>query len=91
MRHPLHRNWADARLHQALRAMAVPNQALAPVRQPHLPHGGQERLGFRFDGLCQQPAGAVSQAWAIRRTGPWWPLIRPVPGHGTGGLAEDAG
>lgn len=43
-----------ARLHP-LRAVAVPNQALAPVRTPHLPHGGRERLGFRFDSLCQQP------------------------------------
>ncbi len=41
--------------------MAVPNQALAPVRQLHLPHGGQERLGFRLDRLCQQSAGTVAQ------------------------------
>jgi hypothetical protein len=41
--------------------VAVPNQALAPVRQPQLPHGGQERLGFRLNGLRQQPAGAVPQ------------------------------
>jgi len=56
-----HRDRADAGLHLALRAVAVPNQALAPIRQPHLPHGGQERIGFRLDGLCQHPAGAVAQ------------------------------
>ena len=37
---PLHRDRADAGLHLALRAVAMPNQALAPVRQPNLPHGG---------------------------------------------------
>ncbi len=52
---------AVPRLHQPLRAVDVPNQALTPIRQPHRPHGGQERLGFCFDGLCQQPAGDVGQ------------------------------
>jgi len=50
--------------------VAVPDQALAPVRQPHLPHGGQERLGFRLDRLCQQPAGTVAQdsrEWVVNQ------------------------
>ena len=39
----------------------MPNQALTLIRKPHLPHGGQERLAFSFNGLCQQTAGAVAQ------------------------------
>jgi hypothetical protein len=41
--------------------MAVPHNALAPVRQPRALHLGQERLGFRLDSLRQQPAGAAPQ------------------------------
>jgi hypothetical protein len=58
---PLHRDRADPGLHQALRAMPVPHDALAPVRQPLAPHLSQERLGFRLDGLRQQPACAAPQ------------------------------
>ena len=59
--HPPHRDRADPGLDQALRSMAVPHNALAPVRQPRALHRGQERLGFRLDGLRQQPAGAAPQ------------------------------
>ena len=59
--HPLHRDRADPGLDQPLRAVAVPHQALAPVRQPHALHRGQERLGLRLDRLGQQPAGAAPQ------------------------------
>ncbi len=41
--------------------MAVPHNALAPVRQPRALHRRQERLGFRLDSLGQQPAGAAPQ------------------------------
>jgi hypothetical protein len=41
--------------------MAVPHDALAPVRQPRALHLGQERLGFRLHRLRQQPAGAAPQ------------------------------
>jgi hypothetical protein len=39
----------------------MPHQALTPVRQPQLPHCRQECLGFRLNGLGQQPAGAAPQ------------------------------
>src|SRR3954447_5535991 len=39
----------------------MPHQALTPVRQPQAPHPGQEGLGFRLNGLGQQPAGAAPQ------------------------------
>ena len=42
--------------------MAVPHQAVAPVRQPHVLHQGQERLGFRLHRLRQQPAVAAPQS-----------------------------
>ena len=58
---PPHRDRADPGLDQALRTMAVPHHALAPVRQPRALHRGQERLGFRLDRLGQQPAGAAPQ------------------------------
>jgi len=58
---PLHRDRADPGLNQALRAVAVPDNALAPVRQPLALHLSQERLGFRLDGLGQQPARAAPQ------------------------------
>ena len=41
------------RRNRSLRAMLVPHQALAPVRQRHTLHGRQERLGFRLDRLGQ--------------------------------------
>jgi hypothetical protein len=41
--------------------MAVPHQALAPVRQPRALHLGQECLRLRLDGLGQQAAGAAPQ------------------------------
>ncbi len=53
---------AEPGLHQALRSMAVPHNALAPVRQPRALHLGQERLGFRLHRLRQQPAGAAPPA-----------------------------
>jgi hypothetical protein len=46
---PLHRD----------RAVTMAHDALAPVRQPRVPHRGQERVGFRFDGLGQQPTRAA--------------------------------
>jgi len=58
---PLHRDRADPGLHQAFRAVAVPDQTLAPVQQPLALHLSQERLGFCLDGLRQQPARAASQ------------------------------
>jgi hypothetical protein len=57
----LHLNRANAGLHQALRAMTVPNQAVAPVPQLHALHRGKECVGFCFDGLRQKAAGAVPQ------------------------------
>lgn len=41
--------------------MAVPNQALAPVRKLRLSHGGQERLSFCLDRLRRQSVGAIAQ------------------------------
>ncbi len=41
--------------------MPVPDDALAPVRQPLALHLSQERLGFRLDGLGQQPTRAAPQ------------------------------
>jgi hypothetical protein len=38
---PAHRDRADPGLHLTLRAMTVPHQALAPVRQPHALHRGE--------------------------------------------------
>jgi hypothetical protein len=58
---PLHRDRADPGLNQALRAVAVPHDALAPVQQPLALHRCQERLGFRLHGLSQQPACAALQ------------------------------
>jgi len=58
---PLHLNRADPGLHQALRAVAVPDDTLAPVRQPLAFHRRQECVGFRLDGLGQQAACAASQ------------------------------
>lgn len=34
----------------------MPNKAIPAVRQPRLLHGGQKRLGLRFNRLCKQPA-----------------------------------
>ena len=45
--------WADPGLHQALRAVAVPDQTLAPVHKPLALHRRRERFGFRLDGLGQ--------------------------------------
>jgi hypothetical protein len=59
--HPPHRDRADPGLHLALGAMPVSHQALPPVRQRHALHRRQERLGFRLDGLGQQPAGTAPQ------------------------------
>jgi len=56
---PLHRDWADPGLRQALRAVAVPGDALALVQQPLAFHRRQERVGFGFDGLGQQAMGAA--------------------------------
>jgi hypothetical protein len=42
--------------------MAVPHHPVAPVRQVHALHQGQERLGFRFDGW------ASSRRAPLRRT-----------------------
>jgi hypothetical protein len=55
----LHRDWPDAGLNLAFRAMAVPYQAVTPVRQRHAFHIGEKGLGLRFDGLGQQAARAA--------------------------------
>jgi hypothetical protein len=39
--------------------MAVPHDAIAPVRQRRILHRGQKRVGYRLDGLGKQPAGAT--------------------------------
>ena len=64
--HPAHRDRADPGLHQALRTVAVSHQALAPVRQPHALHRGQERFGFGLHRLRQQPPGAAPQDFRER-------------------------
>jgi len=43
---PLHRDRTDPGLHLALRAMAMPHHALAPVRQPLGLHCREERLSL---------------------------------------------
>ena len=58
---PPHRDRPDPGLHQPLRAMAVSHETVAPVRQPRISHRGKKRLGFRFDRLGEQAAGAVPQ------------------------------
>ena len=45
----------------ALRPMPVPDDTLAPVRQPLGLHCSQECVSFRLDGLGQQPTSAASQ------------------------------
>jgi hypothetical protein len=57
----LHGDRADPGLHQAFGTVAVANHAVAPVRQVLGFHRGEEGLGFRFDRLRQQPAGAAAQ------------------------------
>ena len=49
----------DAGLRRALRAAALPDQAVSLVRQLPTLHLGQDRLGL--DGLRQQPAPAIAQ------------------------------
>ena len=41
--------------------MAVPDQAVPPVRQLQVLHAGQERLGFQLDRLREQPPSAGAQ------------------------------
>jgi hypothetical protein len=41
--------------------MAVPNQAITPVRQLQLPHPGQEGLGLQLDRLREKPSCAGPQ------------------------------
>jgi len=41
--------------------VAVPDDALAPVRQPLAFHRRQECIGFGLDGLGQQATGAAPQ------------------------------
>ena len=65
--HPLHRHQANAGLGRPLRAPARAHHAVAPVRQPLLPHPDQERFRLRFNGLRQHPA-------ALRQDG-----CQPVP------------
>jgi len=57
----LHLHGANPGLNLALRPMAVPDYALAPVRQSFAFHRRQERVSFRLNGLGQQPARAASQ------------------------------
>ncbi len=58
---PLNGNGTDAGLPLALRPMAVANHAVPSVRQLHALHGGEKRVRFGLDGLCQEPAGAAPQ------------------------------
>ena len=58
---PADRHRTDAGLDHALGAMAVPDQALAAVRQLQLAHAGKISLGLDLDGLGQQLARAGSQ------------------------------
>jgi len=58
---PPDRHRADPGLDRPLRPMAMPDEAGTATGQTLLPHRGQERLGFRLDGLGQQPAGAFAQ------------------------------
>ena len=58
---PLHCDWPAAGLHLAFWPMAVPNQAIAPVRQLHALHRSKECVRLCLDGLGQQSAGAVAQ------------------------------
>ena len=51
----------DAGLDRALGAMAVPDQALASIRQLEIAHLSQEGLGFDLDGLGQELTGAGAQ------------------------------
>ena len=39
----------------------MPHHPVAPVRQVHALHQGQECLGFGFDGLGKQPTRAAPQ------------------------------
>jgi hypothetical protein len=41
--------------------MTVPNQTIPPVRQPQIPHLGQEGLGLQLDRLREKPSGAGPQ------------------------------
>jgi hypothetical protein len=59
--HSSHLDRADPGLDHPLRALAVPDHALPPIRQPCVRHHGQERLGLRFHRLGKQPAGAAPQ------------------------------
>jgi hypothetical protein len=59
--HSPHPDRAEPGLDQALRPVAVPHDALAPVRQAPILHRDQKCLGFRLHRLGQQPAGAAPQ------------------------------
>ena len=59
--HPFNCDRADAGLDQALRAVPVSDNALAPVRQLLALHLGQERVSFRLDGLGKQATRAAPQ------------------------------
>jgi hypothetical protein len=71
--------------------MAVPHDPVAPVRQVHVLHQGQERLGFRFDGLGKQPAGAAPQnrrQRIVNRSGLSQGNNGAIPHHGVSLLRE---
>jgi len=55
----LHR--ADAALDHALRSMAMPDQALASIRQLEMPHAGEKGFSLDLDGLGQQLTGTGSE------------------------------
>ena len=59
--HTLHLDRADPRLDRPLRPQPVPHQTLAPVRQLHILHRREERLGLRLHRLREEPAGAAPQ------------------------------
>ncbi len=51
--------------------MAVPNQAIAPVRQLHALHRSKEGVSLGLDGLGQKSAGAVAQNGRQRSRRPY--------------------
>jgi hypothetical protein len=54
--HALDLDRADARLDPPLRSMAMADEPCPAVAELPIGHQRQEGLGFRFDGLRQQPA-----------------------------------
>src|SRR6185312_2381832 len=63
---------ADPCLDDPLRAIAVPYDTVAPIRQPGIPHRGKKRFRLRFHRLGEETPGAVPQhrrQWIIDSIG----------------------